>query len=62
MGSFYFLMQHTFSEGIRSIINLQTPFEHASCGQELHEMGFSYDPKQFMDENGKHNLVMHTSI
>ena len=38
--------------GIRSIINLQTPGEHASCGPKLHpESGFTYDPKDFMDEN-----------
>lgn len=40
------------SHGIRSIINLQTPGEHASCGPKLHaESGFTYDPKDFMDAN-----------
>nr|XP_006820288.1 PREDICTED: protein tyrosine phosphatase domain-containing protein 1-like [Saccoglossus kowalevskii] len=38
--------------GINSIINLQRPGEHASCGSPLEEeSGFSYLPKDFMDEN-----------
>ncbi len=34
--------------GIRSIVNLQTPGEHASCGPKLHKSGFTYDPNDFM--------------
>lgn len=41
------------SLGIKSIINLQCPREHASCGQPLEESGFSYDPNVFMENNSK---------
>ncbi|XP_046745517.1 protein tyrosine phosphatase domain-containing protein 1-like [Diprion similis] len=34
--------------GIKTIINLQTPGEHASCGGPLEDSGFSYDPNVFM--------------
>lgn len=33
---------------IKTIINLQTPGEHASCGGPLEESGFTYDPNIFM--------------
>ncbi|EZA48495.1 Protein tyrosine phosphatase domain-containing protein [Ooceraea biroi] len=33
---------------IKTIINLQTPGEHASCGGPLEESGFTYDPNFFM--------------
>ncbi|XP_057331836.1 protein tyrosine phosphatase domain-containing protein 1-like isoform X1 [Microplitis mediator] len=33
---------------IKTIINLQTPGEHASCGGPLEESGFTYDPSEFM--------------
>ncbi|XP_026666793.1 protein tyrosine phosphatase domain-containing protein 1-like isoform X3 [Ceratina calcarata] len=33
---------------IKTIINLQTPGEHASCGGPLEESGFTYDPNVFM--------------
>nr|XP_012142877.1 PREDICTED: protein tyrosine phosphatase domain-containing protein 1-like [Megachile rotundata] len=36
---------------IKTIINLQTPGEHASCGGPLEESGFTYDPNIFM-KNG----------
>ncbi|XP_012274770.1 protein tyrosine phosphatase domain-containing protein 1 [Orussus abietinus] len=36
---------------IKTIINLQTPGEHASCGGPLEESGFTYDPNDFM-KNG----------
>ncbi|XP_071564050.1 uncharacterized protein [Temnothorax nylanderi] len=36
---------------IKTIINLQTPGEHASCGGQLEESGFTYDPNIFM-KNG----------
>ena len=35
--------------GIKSIINLQTPGEHASCGPNLLlQSAFTYDPNDFM--------------
>ena len=34
--------------GIKSIINLQMPGEHASCGPKLEPSGFTYDPNDFM--------------
>ncbi|UYV76444.1 PTPDC1 [Cordylochernes scorpioides] len=45
------LLAHFRTAGIRSIINLQTPGEHACCGPApLHEdSGFSYLPQVFMD-------------
>jgi len=36
---------------IASIINLQHPGEHASCGFGLEELGFSYIPQEFMDND-----------
>ncbi|XP_017766528.1 PREDICTED: protein tyrosine phosphatase domain-containing protein 1-like [Eufriesea mexicana] len=33
---------------IKTIINLQTPGEHASCGGPLEDSGFTYDPNVFM--------------
>ncbi|XP_061113487.1 protein tyrosine phosphatase domain-containing protein 1-like [Conger conger] len=36
--------------GIKTVINLQHPGEHASCGNELEpESGFTYRPEAFMD-------------
>lgn len=38
--------------GIKTVINLQTPGEHASCGNPLEpESGFSYRPEVFMENN-----------
>ncbi|XP_033483898.2 protein tyrosine phosphatase domain-containing protein 1 [Epinephelus lanceolatus] len=38
--------------GIKTVINLQTPGEHASCGSPLEpESGFSYRPEVFMEHN-----------
>ena len=37
--------------GIRSVINLQTSGEHASCGPKLLDTGFTYDPNEFMRNN-----------
>ena len=45
-----------FSAGIQSIINLQTPGEHASCGPPLDPSGFSYNPQTFMDNDSMYNL------
>ncbi|XP_022915218.2 protein tyrosine phosphatase domain-containing protein 1-like [Onthophagus taurus] len=43
------ILQQFESLGIKSIINLQCPREHASCGQPLESSGFSYDPNIFME-------------
>ncbi|XP_056645749.1 uncharacterized protein LOC130450997 [Diorhabda sublineata] len=45
------IIQQFRSLGIKSIINLQSPKEHASCGQPLESSGFSYDPNVFMEHN-----------
>ncbi|XP_012563118.2 protein tyrosine phosphatase domain-containing protein 1 isoform X1 [Hydra vulgaris] len=37
--------------GIKSIINLQQAGEHSACGFGLEPSGFSYEPKDFMDNN-----------
>ncbi|XP_072222625.1 protein tyrosine phosphatase domain-containing protein 1 [Leuresthes tenuis] len=38
--------------GIKTVINLQIPGEHASCGKPLEpESGFSYHPEVFMENN-----------
>ncbi|CAB3368050.1 Hypothetical predicted protein [Cloeon dipterum] len=42
------LIQQFKRLGIKSIINLQLPGEHASCGNCLEESGFTYDPSAFM--------------
>ncbi len=44
-------MDQFLNLGIRSIINLQTPGEHASCGPNLTPAGFTYDPADFMKAN-----------
>lgn len=36
---------------IKTLINLQTPGEHASCGPPLEKSGFTYNPSDFM-KNG----------
>ncbi|XP_033095754.1 protein tyrosine phosphatase domain-containing protein 1-like [Anneissia japonica] len=43
---------HQFQKaGIKSIVNLQTAGEHASCGNPLEPSGFSYEPDAFMKED-----------
>ncbi|KAJ2941250.1 hypothetical protein O0L34_g3448 [Tuta absoluta] len=42
------IIQQFHSWGIRSVVNLQTPGEHASCGPPLTSSGFTYDPVVFM--------------
>ncbi|XP_049879952.1 protein tyrosine phosphatase domain-containing protein 1-like isoform X2 [Pectinophora gossypiella] len=42
------IIQQFHSWGIRSVVNLQTPGEHASCGPPLTRSGFTYDPAVFM--------------
>jgi hypothetical protein len=44
-----------FSLGINTIINLQLPGEHSSCGNSLEDSGFTYDPNTFMQNNSKSN-------
>ncbi|CAG0879468.1 unnamed protein product [Darwinula stevensoni] len=38
------LIQLFLEQGIRSVVNLQMPGEHGSCGPPLLESGFTYDP------------------
>ena len=46
---------NVFRHNIRSIINLQRPGEHASCGPPLEkESLFTYRPQVFMDNDSKH--------
>ncbi|XP_068719104.1 protein tyrosine phosphatase domain-containing protein 1-like [Montipora capricornis] len=48
----YNVLQQFARSGIKSIINLQHPGEHASCGFGLEpESGFSYLPEDFMQED-----------
>ncbi|KAJ0171428.1 hypothetical protein K1T71_012978 [Dendrolimus kikuchii] len=42
------IIQQFHSWGIRTVINLQTLGEHASCGPPLTKSGFTYDPTVFM--------------
>ncbi len=42
------LLEEFRRKGVRSVINLQTPGEHASCGPKLDKSGFSYDPNDLM--------------
>ncbi|KAK7878648.1 hypothetical protein WMY93_030484 [Mugilogobius chulae] len=39
------------SNGIKTIINLQIPGEHAYCGSPLEPSGFSYCPEVFMENS-----------
>lgn len=40
--------------GIKSVINLEVPGEHASCSvTPLHPGGFAYDPTVLMDNGSK---------
>ncbi|KAL0811854.1 hypothetical protein ABMA28_009280 [Loxostege sticticalis] len=45
------IIQQFHSWGIRTVINLQTPGEHASCGPPLTKSGFTYDPNVFMSND-----------
>jgi protein tyrosine phosphatase domain-containing protein 1 len=49
------------SLGIKSIINLQKPGEHASCGNPLEGSGFTYDPNIFMENNSTYAHYFPTS-
>ena len=49
---YYLLICSTQNARIKSIINLQTPGEHASCGPNLQQAnGFTYDPNEFMSQD-----------
>ena len=49
---YYLLICSTQNARIKSIINLQTPGEHASCGPNLQQAnGFTYDPNDFMSQD-----------
>ncbi|XP_052012924.1 protein tyrosine phosphatase domain-containing protein 1 isoform X1 [Apodemus sylvaticus] len=46
----YHIIEQFLSKGIKTIINLQRPGEHASCGNALEqESGFTYLPEAFME-------------
>ncbi|XP_040819023.1 protein tyrosine phosphatase domain-containing protein 1 isoform X2 [Ochotona curzoniae] len=46
----YQIIEQFLSHGIKTIINLQRPGEHASCGNSLEqESGFTYLPEAFME-------------
>ena len=48
------LIKQFHATGIKSIINLQMPGEHASCGPKLQPSGFTYDPNEFMKQKIYH--------
>jgi protein tyrosine phosphatase domain-containing protein 1 len=45
----YDLINTFLKTGIKSIFNLQTFGEHASCGDGIEKSGFSYLPEDFID-------------
>uniref|UniRef100_A0A3Q2CYJ0 Protein tyrosine phosphatase domain-containing protein 1 n=1 Tax=Cyprinodon variegatus TaxID=28743 RepID=A0A3Q2CYJ0_CYPVA len=48
----YNIISQFLRNGIKTVINLQLPGEHASCGKPLEpESGFSYRPEAFMENN-----------
>ncbi|MED6279883.1 hypothetical protein CHARACLAT_005324 [Characodon lateralis] len=48
----YNIIDQFIRNGIKTVINLQLPGEHASCGKPLEpESGFSYHPEVFMENN-----------
>ncbi|KAK5894909.1 hypothetical protein CesoFtcFv8_011552 [Champsocephalus esox] len=48
----YHIIDQFRRDGIKTVINLQIPGEHASCGNPLEpESGFSYRPEVFMENN-----------
>ena len=47
---------HVSRCGVKTVINLQRPGEHASCGNPLEpESGFSYRPEIFMEKGSTSN-------
>ncbi|XP_077575226.1 protein tyrosine phosphatase domain-containing protein 1 [Stigmatopora nigra] len=48
----YNIIEQFRRNGIKTVINLQIPGEHASCGNPLEpQSGFSYKPEVFMENN-----------
>ncbi|XP_019623625.1 PREDICTED: protein tyrosine phosphatase domain-containing protein 1-like [Branchiostoma belcheri] len=48
----YNIIEQFQEQGIKSVVNLQRPFEHASCGNALEpESGFTYLPQDFMEND-----------
>ncbi|CAH1254847.1 PTPDC1 [Branchiostoma lanceolatum] len=48
----YEIIEQFKEQGIKSVVNLQRPFEHASCGNALEpESGFTYLPQDFMEND-----------
>ncbi|XP_071808285.1 protein tyrosine phosphatase domain-containing protein 1-like [Asterias amurensis] len=45
------IVEQFIQNGIKSVINLQRPGEHSSCGNPLQSSGFSYEPQQFMEKD-----------
>lgn len=46
----YCVIEQFRSHGLKTVINLQRPGEHASCGNPLEqESGFTYLPEAFME-------------
>ncbi|XP_041349456.1 protein tyrosine phosphatase domain-containing protein 1-like [Gigantopelta aegis] len=45
------LLQQFNAENIKTVINLQMPGEHASCGHGNEPSGFSYNPQELMDND-----------
>lgn len=44
-----------FRSGLKTVINLQRPGEHASCGNSLEqESGFTYRPETFMEAGSEY--------
>ncbi|VDP21608.1 unnamed protein product [Soboliphyme baturini] len=56
----YQLVQEMRKAGIKSIFNLQMPFEHRYCGTPLMKQGFAYDPELFMQN--KRNLLLSKNV
>eukprot|EP01116_Phalansterium_solitarium_P011974 TRINITY_DN27877_c0_g1_i1.p1 TRINITY_DN27877_c0_g1~~TRINITY_DN27877_c0_g1_i1.p1 ORF type:complete len:818 (+),score=25.11 TRINITY_DN27877_c0_g1_i1:498-2951(+) len=43
------IVEQFVEKGVKAIVNLQLPGEHALCGDGLQPGGFSYRPEEFMD-------------
>lgn len=63
---FQLLIQFQFSVccrcGIKSVINLELPWEHAKCGPGIEQSsGFTYCPEDFMNNGGKTRNLQRSS-
>lgn len=55
----YHIIEQFQSCGLKTVINLQRPGEHASCGNPLEqESGFTYRPEIFMEAGSEYTLSM----